>query len=285
MPNKKYNNDLNNPSLTKYLQDIGKVKLLSFAEEVELTKRIREGDTEALDKLVKANLRFVVSVAKQYQNLGLSLDDLINEGNLGLMKAAERFDETKGFKFISYAVWWIRQSILQALHEQSRLIRLPMNRVAVISKVTKANTEFEQDNSRAASTSELARELNMSEEEIKLAIELSNRIVSLDSQVNANDETNSLIDLVPNTSEPSPDHWLTSESLKSDIENALSVLTEKELVVINLYFGLNKTGSLTLDEIGEEMNLTRERIRQIKEKALRKLRRSLWFKELKIHLG
>lgn len=285
MGKKNYNYDPKSENIARYLQEIGKVKLLTVDEEFDLTRKIREGDKSALETLVRANLRFVVSIAKQYQNLGLSLDDLINEGNLGLIKAAERFDETKGFKFISYAVWWVRQSIMQAIHEQARLIRLPMNRVTTINKITKANSAFEQDNSRNANVNELAQELNLSEDEIKLAIEISTRTVSLDSQINSNDETNTLIDLITNEDNPTPDHRLKLDSLKKDVENALSILTEKESTILKWYYGISRENSLTLEEIGEILNLTRERVRQIKEKAIRKLRYSEMARDLKIHLG
>lgn len=285
MKKRKYSKDLSNDSLSRYLKDIGKTRLLTLEEESDLAKRVRSGDKEALEILVKSNLRFVVSVAKQYQNQGLSLDDLINEGNLGLIKAAERFDETKGFKFISYAVWWIRQSIMQAIAEQSRLVRLPLNRIAIINKITKANSAFEQDNSRNANTTELAEELDMNEDEIKLAMEIATRTISLDTQINTNDETNILLDVIPNEYQPSPDTMLVQESLKSEVETALSTLTAKEATVVKYYFGIERDIPLTLEEIGEHLDLTRERVRQIKEKAIKKLKHSSRSRKLKLYLG
>jgi RNA polymerase primary sigma factor len=285
MKKRKYSKDLSNESLSRYLKDIGKTRLLTLEEESELARRVREGDKEALELLVKSNLRFVVSVAKQYQNQGLSIDDLINEGNLGLIKAAERFDETKGFKFISYAVWWIRQSIMQAIAEQSRLVRLPLNRIAVINKITKANSAFEQDNSRNANTTELAEELDMNEDEIKLALEIATRTISLDTQINTNDDTNILLDVIPNDHQPSPDSLLVRESLKNEVASALSSLTSKEAIVVKYYFGIERDIPLTLEEIGEHLDLTRERVRQIKEKAIKKLKHSSRSSKLKVFLG
>ena len=258
-------------SLDKYLQEIGKVDLLTPEQEIELAIRIKKGDQAALESLTKANLRFVVSVAKQYQNQGLSLGDLINEGNLGLIKAAKRFDETRGFKFISYAVWWIRQSILQALAEQSRIVRLPLNRVGALNKIGKAYSNMEQELEREPSAAELAIELEMDVNEVADTLKISGRHVSMDAPF-AQGEDNRLLDVLQNDQQPTPDFKLMTESLKMEIERALSTLTEREAEVIRLYFGLNKEHSLTLEEIGERFNLTRERVRQIKEKAIRRLR-------------
>ncbi|GIV40367.1 MAG: RNA polymerase sigma factor RpoD [Thermonema sp.] len=271
-------------SLDKYLQEIGKVDLLTPEEEVELAKRIREGDQVALEKLTKANLRFVVSVAKQYQNQGLSLGDLINEGNLGLIKAAQRFDETRGFKFISYAVWWIRQSILQALAEQSRIVRLPLNRVGSLNKISKTYSELEQRYEREPSPEELAEELDVSPDEVIDTLKISGRHVSVDAPF-VQGEENSLLDVLENDSEESPDTGLVNESLRREIQRALSTLSEREADVITLYFGLNGEHPLTLEEIGERFNLTRERVRQIKEKAIRRLRHASRSKALKPYLG
>lgn len=271
-------------SLDKYLQEIGKVDLLTPDDEIELAIRIKKGDDKALEKLVKANLRFVVSVAKQYQNQGLSLGDLINEGNLGLIKAAKRFDETRGFKFISYAVWWIRQSILQALAEQSRIVRLPLNRVGALNKIGKAYSNLEQEFEREPSAQELAQELDMDVSEISDALRVSGRHVSMDAPF-AQGEENRLLDILSNEEAPSPDQSLMSESLKKEIERALSTLTDREAEVIKLYFGLNGEHSLTLEEIGEKFNLTRERVRQIKEKAIRRLRHTSRSKNLRAYLG
>jgi len=271
-------------SLDKYLQEIGKVDLLTPDEEIELAIRIRKNDSLALEKLVKANLRFVVSVAKQYQNQGLSLGDLINEGNLGLIKAAKRFDETRGFKFISYAVWWIRQSILQALAEQSRIVRLPLNRVGALNKIGKAYSNLEQEYEREPNAQELAQELDMDISEVSDTLKIAGRAVSMDAPFNQGDE-NRLLDILENDEQPSPDFTLMSESLRSEIERALSTLSEREGEVIKLYFGLNKEHSLTLEEIGEKFNLTRERVRQIKEKAIRRLRHASRSKNLRSYLG
>lgn len=271
-------------SLDKYLQEIGKVDLLTPDEEIELAVRIRKNDATALEKLVKANLRFVVSVAKQYQNQGLTLGDLINEGNLGLIKAARRFDETRGFKFISYAVWWIRQSILQALAEQSRIVRLPLNRVGALNKIGKAYNNLEQEYEREPSTHELAQELDMDISEVSDTLKISGRAISMDAPFVQGDE-NRLIDILENEDQPSPDYTLMSESLRREIERALSTLSEREVEVIKLYFGLNKEHSLTLEEIGEKFNLTRERVRQIKEKAIRRLRHASRSKNLRTYLG
>lgn len=271
-------------SLDKYLQEIGKVDLLSANEEIELAKKIKKGDQKALEKLVKANLRFVVSVAKQYQNQGLTLGDLINEGNLGLIKAAKRFDETRGFKFISYAVWWIRQSILQALAEQSRIVRLPLNRVGALNKIGKAYSNLEQEFEREPSATELAKELEMNITEISDTLKLSGRHVSMDAPFSQGEE-NRLIDVLENDEEPSPDYSLMSESLKNEVKRALSTLSEREAEVIKLYFGLGTEYSMTLEEIGEKFNLTRERVRQIKEKAIRRLRHASRSKNLRSYLG
>jgi RNA polymerase primary sigma factor len=271
-------------SLDKYLQEIGKVDLLTPEEEITLAVNIKKGDSGALEKLTKANLRFVVSVAKQYQNQGLSLGDLINEGNLGLIKAAKRFDETRGFKFISYAVWWIRQSILQALAEQSRIVRLPLNRVGALNKIGKAYSNLEQEFEREPNASELANELDMDVTEISDTLKISGRHVSMDAPF-AHGEENSLLDVMENEDQPSPDNTLISESLKVEIESALSTLSERETEVIRLYYGLNKEHSLTLEEIGEKFNLTRERVRQIKEKAIRRLRHASRSKNLRTYLG
>ncbi|MCR4417674.1 MAG: sigma-70 family RNA polymerase sigma factor [Ignavibacteria bacterium] len=271
-------------SLDKYLQEIGKVDLITAEEEIDLAQRIKKGDQKALEKLVKANLRFVVSVAKQYQNQGLSLGDLINEGNLGLIKAAKRFDETRGFKFISYAVWWIRQSILQALAEQSRIVRLPLNRVGALNKIGKAFSNLEQEFEREPSAEELSEELNIPVNEISDTLKISGRHVSVDAPF-APGEENRLLDVISNDQQPAPDHGLMKESLKMEIERALSTLTEREAEVIRLYFGLNHEHSLTLEEIGEKFNLTRERVRQIKEKAIRRLRHASRSKALKAYLG
>lgn len=271
-------------SLDKYLQEIGKVDLLTPEQEIGFAIRIKKGDQLALEGLTKANLRFVVSVAKQYQNQGLSLGDLINEGNLGLIKAAKRFDETRGFKFISYAVWWIRQSILQALAEQSRIVRLPLNRVGALNKIGKAYSSLEQEFEREPSAQELATELEMDVNEVVDTLKISGRHVSMDAPF-AQGEDNRLLDVLQNDQQPTPDSTLMTESLKQEIERALSTLTDREAEVIKLYFGLNKEHSLTLEEIGERFNLTRERVRQIKEKAIRRLRHASRSKNLKAYLG
>lgn len=271
-------------SLDKYLQEIGKVSLLTPDQEIDLAIRIKKGEQQALEILTKANLRLVVSVAKQYQNQGLSLGDLINEGNLGLIKAAKRFDETRGFKFISYAVWWIRQSILQALAEQSRIVRLPLNRVGALNKIGKAYSNLEQEFEREPSANELATELDMDVSEVADTLKISGKHVSMDAPF-AQGEDNRLLDVIQNDQQPTPDHVLMTESLKAEIERALSTLTEREAEVIKLYFGLNKEHSLTLEEIGERFNLTRERVRQIKEKAIRRLRHASRSKNLKAYLG
>jgi RNA polymerase primary sigma factor len=271
-------------SLDKYLQEIGKVDLLTPDEEVELAKRIKEGDQIALEKLTKANLRFVVSVAKQYQNQGLSLGDLINEGNLGLIKAAQRFDETRGFKFISYAVWWIRQSILQALAEQSRIVRLPLNRVGSLNKISKTFSELEQKYEREPSPEELAEVLEVTTAEVVDTMKISGRHVSMDAPF-VQGEENSLLDVLANDSEETPDQGLMTDSLRREVQRALSTLTQRESDVIALYFGLNGEHAMTLEEIGEKFNLTRERVRQIKEKAIRRLRHTSRSKALKPYLG
>ena len=271
-------------SLDKYLQEIGKVDLLTADEEVVLAKRIREGDQLALEKLTKANLRFVVSVAKQYQNQGLSLGDLINEGNLGLIKAAQRFDETRGFKFISYAVWWIRQSILQALAEQSRIVRLPLNRVGSLNKISKTFSELEQKFEREPSPEELAEVLEITANEVVETMKISGRHVSMDAPF-VQGEENSLLDVLENDGDEKPDDGLMTDSLRKEVQRALSTLTQREADVITLYFGLNGEHAMTLEEIGEKFNLTRERVRQIKEKAIRRLRHTSRSKTLKPYLG
>ncbi|MCS7076166.1 MAG: RNA polymerase sigma factor RpoD/SigA [Bacteroidia bacterium] len=271
-------------SLDKYLQEIGKVDLLTPDEEVELAQRIREGDQAALEKLTKANLRFVVSVAKQYQNQGLSLGDLINEGNLGLIKAAKRFDETRGFKFISYAVWWIRQSILQALAEQSRIVRLPLNRVGALNKIGKAFSQLEQEFEREPSAHELAEILDLTAAEVADTLKISGRHISMDAPF-VQGEENRLLDVLENEETPRPDHILIAESLRAEVERALEMLTEREAEVIRLYFGIGIEHSLTLEEIGEKFNLTRERVRQIKEKAIRRLKHTSRSRALKAYLG
>jgi len=270
-------------SLDKYLQEIGREELIGVDEEVELAQRIRKGDQAALEKLTKANLRFVVSVAKQYQNQGLSLPDLINEGNLGLIKAAEKFDETRGFKFISYAVWWIRQSILQALAEQSRIVRLPLNQVGSLNKINKALSKFEQDNERMPSPDELAEILDIPRDKIADTLRVSGRHVSVDAPF-VDGEDNSLLDVLVNNDSPNADRGLVNESLNKEIERALSTLTERERDIVKDFFGIG-TQEMTLEEIGEKFGLTRERVRQIKEKAIRRLRHSNRSKLLKSYLG
>ena len=273
-----------NQSLEKYLQEIGEVELLDPEEEIALARAIKEGDQEALEKLTKANLRFVVSVAKQYQNQGLSLGDLINEGNLGLIKAARRFDETRGFKFISYAVWWIRQSILQALAEQSRVVRLPLNRVGALNKIGKAFSNLEQEFEREPSPEEIAEQLDMTTFEVTDTLKMSGRHLSMDAPFNQG-EDNRLLDILHNDRAPSPDHGLMEESLKNEVERALQTLSRREAEVVRLYFGLNREHPLTLEEIGEKFNLTRERVRQIKEKAIRRLRHTSRSRTLRSYLG
>ena len=271
-------------SLDKYLQEIGKVDLITAEEEVELAQRIREGDQIALEKLTKANLRFVVSVAKQYQNQGLSLPDLINEGNLGLIKAAQRFDETRGFKFISYAVWWIRQSILQALAEQSRIVRLPLNKIGSINKINKTFAFLEQSHERPPSAEEIAKELDMTINDVKESMKNSGRHVSMDAPLVEGEDSN-LYDVLRSGESPNPDRDLLHESLRTEIERALETLTPREADVIRLYFGLGNQHPMTLEEIGETFDLTRERVRQIKEKAIRRLKHTSRSKILKTYLG
>ncbi|NLA25561.1 MAG: sigma-70 family RNA polymerase sigma factor [Bacteroidales bacterium] len=270
-------------SLDKYLQEIGREELISVEEEVELAQRIKKGDRLALEKLTRANLRFVVSVAKQYQNQGLSLPDLINEGNLGLIKAAEKFDETRGFKFISYAVWWIRQSILQALAEQSRIVRLPLNQVGSLNKINKAFSKFEQENERRPTSEELAKELDLPVEKITDTMRVSGRHVSVDAPF-VQGEENSLLDVLENTDLPHTDSSLINESLSKEIERTLATLTERERDIVRYFFGIG-CQEKTLEEIGEEFGLTRERVRQIKEKAIRRLRHNSKCKLLKAYLG
>lgn len=270
-------------SLDKYLQEIGKEELITVEEEVELAQRIRKGDREALEKLTRANLRFVVSVAKQYQNQGLSLPDLINEGNLGLIRAAEKFDETRGFKFISYAVWWIRQSILQALAEQSRIVRLPLNQVGALNKINKALSKFEQEYERTPTPEELAEILDLPKEKVMDTLRVSGRHVSMDAPF-VEGEDNSLVDVIENPDSPVADGKLINESLKKEIERSLATLTERERDIVRYFFGLG-CPEKTLEEIGDEFGLTRERVRQIKEKAIRRLRHTSRSKLLKQYLG
>jgi len=271
-------------SLDKYLQEIGKVDLITAEEEVELAQRIKAGDQIALEKLTKANLRFVVSVAKQYQNQGLTLPDLINEGNLGLIKAAQRFDETRGFKFISYAVWWIRQSILQALAEQSRIVRLPLNKIGSINKINKAYAFLEQAHERPPSAQEIAKELDMTVEDVKQSLKNSGRHVSMDAPLIDGEDSN-LYDVLRSGESPNPDKELLHDPLRTEIERSLETLTPREADVIRLYFGLAGQHSMTLEEIGETFDLTRERVRQIKEKAIRRLKHTSRSKILKTYLG
>ncbi|MDB4710889.1 RNA polymerase sigma factor RpoD/SigA [Flavobacteriales bacterium] len=271
-------------SLDKYLQEIGKEDLITAEQEVELAQRIKQGDQVALEKLTKANLRFVVSVAKQYQNQGLTLPDLINEGNLGLIKAAQRFDETRGFKFISYAVWWIRQSILQALAEQSRIVRLPLNQVGSINKINKAFSKLEQEFERPPSSDELAKALDLSEDKVNDSLKVSGRHISVDAPF-VDGEDNSLLDVMVNNDSPKADRELMMESLQREIGRSLSTLTERERDVIQLFFGIGLQHGLTLEEIGAKFDLTRERVRQIKEKAIRRLRHTSRSKLLKAYLG
>jgi RNA polymerase primary sigma factor len=270
-------------SLDKYLQEIGRVELISAEEEVELAQRIKQGDQKALEKLTKANLRFVVSVSKQYQNQGLSLPDLINEGNLGLIKAAQRFDETRGFKFISYAVWWIRQSILQALAEQSRIVRLPLNKIGSINKINKAYAQLEQEHERAPNHEEIADMLDIPENEVKESLKNSGRHVSMDAPLIQDEET-TMYDVLRNEG-PTPETGLIYESLRKEINRAIATLTPREADVVKLYFGLDGHHPMTLEEIGEKFDLTRERVRQIKEKAVRRLKHTSRSKILKTYLG
>ena len=271
-------------SLDKYLQEIGREELITADEEVMLAKKIRDGDQVALEKLTKANLRFVVSVAKQYQNQGLSLPDLINEGNLGLIKAAKRFDETRGFKFISYAVWWIRQSILQALAEQSRIVRLPLNQVGSLNKINKAFSKLKQDYEREPSAEELSQVLELPQDKVADTMRVSGRHVSMDAPF-VNGEENSLLDVLVNHDSPRADNELMNESLQREIERSLSTLTDRERDVVKLFFGIGINHGLTLEEIGAKFDLTRERVRQIKEKAIRRLRHNSRSKLLKTYLG
>lgn len=271
-------------SLDKYLQDIGKEELITAEEEVELARRIKQGDQIALEKLTKANLRFVVSVAKQYQNQGLSLPDLINEGNLGLIKAAKRFDETRGFKFISYAVWWIRQSILQALAEQSRIVRLPLNQVGSLNKIKKASSKLEQQYERTPSADEIADQLELPEHKIDAAMKISTRYVSMDAPISQEDDTK-FLDVFVTDDNPTTDNDLIHESLGKEIQRSLSTLSEKERDVINMYYGIGTNHEFTLEEMGAKFDLTRERVRQIKEKAIRRLKHNSRSKLLKAYLG
>ena len=270
-------------SLEKYLQEIGREDLITVEEEIELAQRIRNGDRAALEKLTRANLRFVVSVAKQYQSQGLSLPDLINEGNLGLIKAAQKFDETRGFKFISYAVWWIRQSILQALAEQSRIVRLPLNQIGLQNKISKASAKLEQANERRPSVEELAEELDVPVEKVTETLKISNRTLSVDAPL-SDDEGSSMIDVMTNEDAPNTDHTLMHESLSLEIDRALSVLNERERDIIKKFFGLGRP-EMTLEEIGQELGLTRERVRQIKENAIKQLQRNAKTSLLKSYLG
>jgi len=272
-------------SLDKYLQDIGKEELITAEEEVELARKIKQGDQRALEKLTRANLRFVVSVAKQYQNQGLTLPDLINEGNLGLIKAAQKFDETRGFKFISYAVWWIRQSILSALAEQARIVRLPLNQVGSLNKINKAFSRLEQEFERPPSPEELAEALEVSEDKIKDSLRVAGRHVSMDAPLSTKEDGGTLMDVMENDVTPHTDHVLMVESLQREIERSLSTLTDKEREIIRLFFGIGMNHGLTLEEIGSKFNLTRERVRQIKEKAIRRLRHTSRNKLLKSYLG
>jgi RNA polymerase primary sigma factor len=271
-------------SLDKYLQEIGRVDLITAEEEVELARKIKQGDEGALNRLVKANLRFVVSVSKQYQNQGLSLPDLINEGNLGLIKAAQRFDETRGFKFISYAVWWIRQSILQALAEQSRIVRLPLNKIGSINKINKAYAKLEQQLEREPTADEVAVTMDLMPQEVFETLRNSGRHVSMDAPLSVNDEGGSMYDVMEEKDSLSPDKELLIDSLRQEIERSLNTLTTREADVVRLYFGLNGTTSLTLEEIGARFDLTRERVRQIKEKAVRRLKHTSRSKLLKTYL-
>jgi RNA polymerase primary sigma factor len=272
-------------SLDKYLQEIGRVELITAEEEVDLARRIKQGEQWALEKLTKANLRFVVSVSKQYQNQGLSLPDLINEGNLGLIKAAQRFDETRGFKFISYAVWWIRQSILQALAEQSRIVRLPLNKIGSINKINKTFAKLEQEFEREPSADEIAQVLEMTTDDIKETMKNNGRHVSMDAPLSSSEDGGSMYDVMTNEDLPSPEGGLINESLQREIERALTTLTSREADVVRLYFGLSGQHPLTLEEIGEKFDLTRERVRQIKEKAVRRLKHTSRSKILRTYLG
>ena len=272
------------PSLDKYLQEIGRVDLISPEEEVMLARKIKAGDSVALARLVKANLRFVVSVAKQYQNQGMGLPDLINEGNLGLMKAAQRFDETRGFKFISYAVWWIRQAILQSLAEQARIVRLPVNKIGSINRINRAFARLEQEYERELSSLEIAELLEMIPEDVKESLKTNGRTISMDAPI-SNEDENTMYDVMQSPDTPSPDKKLINESLAWEIERALSTLSQREAKVLKLYFGLGMKHPFTLEEIGEELNLTRERVRQIKEKAIKRIQFTTRCKILKTYLG
>ncbi|MBN2747310.1 MAG: sigma-70 family RNA polymerase sigma factor [Bacteroidales bacterium] len=271
-------------SLDKYLQEIGRVDLITAEEEVALAQKIKQGDQRALEKLTKANLRFVVSVAKQYQNQGLSLPDLINEGNLGLIKAAQRFDETRGFKFISYAVWWIRQSILQALAEQSRIVRLPLNKIGAINKINKTYNALEQEFERPPNPDEIATKLDISEKEVKESLKNSGRHISMDAPLIQDEDTN-MYDVIRENDTPTPETGLLYDSLRKEINRAISTLTPREADVVKLYYGLDGAHPMTLEEIGEKFDLTRERVRQIKEKAIRRLKHTSRSKILKTYLG
>lgn len=271
-------------SLDKYLHEIGKVELISAEEEVILARQIKNGDTDALNRLINANLRFVVSVSKQYQNQGLSLPDLINEGNLGLIKAAQRFDETRGFKFISYAVWWIRQAILQALAEQARIVRLPLNKIGSINKINRAFTELEQEFEREPTADEIAQMLEMSPDDVKRALQTSNRHISMDAPITDEDDGD-MYDVIINKESPEPDRNLLTESLRREIERALTTLSSREADILRYYFGLSGHIPHTLEEIGEQFGLTRERVRQIKEKSIRKLKITSRSKNLRAYLG
>ena len=272
------------PSLDKYLQEIGKVELISPEEEVSLARRIRSGDHDALARMVKANLRFVVSVAKQYQNQGMTLPDLINEGNLGLIKAAQRFDETRGFKFISYAVWWIRQAILQSLAEQARIVRLPVNKIGSINRINRAYSKLEQEYEREPSAQEIAELLELAPEDVKESIRTNGRTISMDAPISS-EEDNNMYDVMQNEEAPSPDRNLINESLTYEIERALSTLSPREARVLKLYFGIGMKHPFTLEEIGEELSLTRERVRQIKEKAIKRIQFTTRCRILKSYLG
>lgn len=272
------------PSLDKYLQEIGKVDLVTAEEEVALAKRIHSGDQQALNRLIKANLRFVVSVAKQYQNQGLSLPDLINEGNVGLIKAAQRFDETRGFKFISYAVWWIRQAIMQSLAEQARIVRLPLNKIGTINRINRVFNKLEQEFEREPTPDEVAEAMQLAPGEIKEAMKSNTRHISMDAPLTEGEDSN-MYELLSSSDSPMPDRSLLSESLRKEIERALTTLTQREADIIRLYFGLNGLLQHTLEEIGEEFDLTRERVRQIKEKAIRRLKHTSRSRNLRSYLG